>query len=156
MHVYVHGVWRWQRWQIQDNRTRSRAEDTVQNGQRLMCVFTLCPTDLPQASPEQQSSKAQSGLWRCPVSATWKILRSGKTVDWVWGGTGIGFEVGQVCLQHSNTPKKLEIPQAHAQTVHVKTYTVSVSAGLIRTQKQSLKEDTGGRRRELTYILNKF
>lgn len=120
MHVCVHGVWRWQRWQIQDNKTRSHAEDTVQNGQRLMCVFTLCPTDLPQASPELQSSKAQSGLWRYPVSATWKILRSGKTVDWVWGGTGIGSEVGQICLQHPNTPKKLEIPQAHAQTVHWK------------------------------------
>lgn len=64
----------------------------------------------------------------------------------------MGFEMGQ----HPNTPKKLEIPQAHAQTVHLKTQTVSVSAGLIRKQKQSQKEDRGGRRRELTYILNKF
>lgn len=86
--------------------------------------FHLCPTDLPQASPELQSWKAQSGLWRCPGSATWKILRSGKTVDWVWDGTGKGSEVGQACLQHPNTPKKLEIPQAHTQTVHLKTYTV--------------------------------
>lgn len=99
----------------------------MHNGQRLMCIFTLCPK-LPQNYKDERLSLACAG-------ATWKTLRSGKTVDWVWGGTEKGFEVGQVCLQHSDTPKKLEIPQTHTQTVHLKMYTVSISAGLIKKQK---------------------
>lgn len=102
MHICVHGVWRWQWWQIQDNRTRSRAEDTVQNGQKLMCVFTLCPTDLSQASPElQRLSLACGGAQLVPHGKSWGQAKPsigfevGQELglrwdrNWVWGGTGL-------------------------------------------------------------------
>lgn len=123
MHICVHGEWRWQRWQIQDNRTRSRAEDTVQNGQRLMCVFTFAPLicpKLPQNCKAERLSLASGGAQVVPHGKSWGQAKPSI-------GFGVGQErvrVGQVCLQHPNTPKKLEIPQAHAQTVHLKTYSV--------------------------------
>lgn len=87
-------------------RTRSHAEDTVQNGQQLTTSTfqSLPPVIWPKLPPSSTalSSQARSGLAflqslrllrGCPVRAANKISRSGKTVNWVWSTTGLSLEL---------------------------------------------------------------
>lgn len=102
VHVCVHGEWRWQwRWQIQDNRARSCAEDTVQDGQRLMCVFCFHPLPHWFAPSSPRTAKLKGSVWSVEVPR-WchrenpevrqnHQLGLGCERNGVWDGTGMGL-----------------------------------------------------------------
>lgn len=82
-------------------------------------------------------------------------LRLGWGRNGVGGGAGMGLEVGQVSAAPKHTKETGDSTSTRSDSTPENIQCL-IAAGLIRKQKQSLKEDMGGRRRELTYTLNKF